>query len=97
SQGYNSLKRVIAYLYLYCLLRGMGEKPSPLGEDFSSIFCDLRVRGFQDSRVVKKKIFLDLLNPQAIGFSDSSCFRILSNYKLGIYKRKKNDRHRSLQ
>jgi len=28
----------------------MGEKPSPLGEDFSLIFCSARVRGFEDSR-----------------------------------------------
>ena len=31
---------------LYCLLRGMGEKPSPLGEDFSrlAILCSSIVR-----------------------------------------------------
>ena len=41
---------------------GNAREPSPLGEDFSSIFFAVRVRGFQDSRGVKKKI-LDHLTP----------------------------------
>ncbi|MFH1349982.1 MAG: hypothetical protein ABII26_03505, partial [Pseudomonadota bacterium] len=35
----------------YCPTREMGENPSPLGEDFGSIFCAARVRGVEDSRV----------------------------------------------
>jgi hypothetical protein len=32
---------------LYCPARGMGEKPSPLGEDVSLIFA----KGFKDPRI----------------------------------------------
>ncbi len=50
AEGYGR-KTTADYEGHYCPPRGLGEKPSPLGEDFSSIFCAARVRGVEDSRV----------------------------------------------
>ena len=66
------------YLLFYCPTRGMGEKPSALGEDFSLFFdAAARVQGFKDSRIQGKAwmVFsLDpsnpwILGPQTFGFN----------------------------
>jgi hypothetical protein len=56
----------------YCLHRGMGEKPPPLGEDFSSILREAKVQGVRGSRVNEKsktRSSLDLWNPRILGSS----------------------------
>jgi len=43
----------------YCSIRGMGEKASPLGEDFSLFMCSQRIQGSKGSRIQVK--------PSAVG------------------------------
>jgi len=46
----------------------LGEKPSPSGEDFSVILCDVRVQGVEGSRVTEKnRTSLDPSNPRTLG------------------------------
>jgi len=60
--------------FVYCPNQGMGEKPSPLGED-SILFFDAagRIQGFKASRKGLDGLSLDpsnpwILGPQAFGF-----------------------------
>jgi hypothetical protein len=65
----------------------LGEKPSPLGEDFGSIFCATRILGIEDSRVREYIRFplitgpLESLNPQAIPLYGM----IVDDNKVGSY------------
>jgi len=62
------------YLLFYCPTRGMGEKPSALGEDFSLFFdAAARVQGFKDSRIqgFKERLGWSFhLTPRTLGFLD---------------------------
>jgi hypothetical protein len=51
----------LTILLPYFLTRGLEKEPSPLGEDLSVIFCAPMLRGFQDSRGMKKMFSLDCL------------------------------------
>jgi len=62
---------VVSSLSDYYLFRGMGEKPSPSGEGFNSLFYSARIQVFEGLRMKKQEKIcftrtLEPLNPRSL-------------------------------